>query len=80
MTGYVPASDAPGPPRSGGNLVVRLESAAIGDRIYRIAITFFALCIPLLLVFIAIEVGIAGAPAFARFGLSFLTSRTWDPV
>jgi phosphate transport system permease protein len=80
MTGNVPASDAPGPPRSGGNLVVRLESAAIGDRIYRIAITFFALCIPLLLVFIAIEVGIAGAPAFARFGLSFLTSSTWDPV
>jgi phosphate transport system permease protein len=77
MIPRVPAADAPG---QSDDLVIRIEGAAIGDRIYKIAITFFALCIPLLLVFIAIEVGIAGWPAFARFGLSFLTTSTWDPV
>ena len=80
MTGSVPAPSSPGPARNGNDLAVRLEGAAVGDRIYKGAITFFAICVPLLLVFIAIEVGIAGAPAFARFGLSFLTSSTWDPV
>jgi phosphate transport system permease protein len=57
-----------------------IEGAAVGDRIYGWTITFFALCVPVLLAFIALEIGTAGWPALREFGLSFLTSSTWDPV
>ena len=57
-----------------------IEGAAVGDRIYRGAITVFAICIPLLLLLIAIEVGIAAWPALREFGFGFLSSSTWDPV
>ena len=57
-----------------------LESAATGDRIYSWTIAFFALCVPLLLAFIALEVATAGWPALRQFGFGFLTSSTWDPV
>jgi phosphate transport system permease protein len=52
----------------------------VGDRIYAWTITLFALCIPLLLLFIAWEIGVAGWPALREFGFGFLTSSTWDPV
>lgn len=55
-----------------------LAGSAIGDRVYRGATTFFAVCIPLLLVFLAFEIGIAAWPAFKSFGLSFLGSSDWD--
>jgi phosphate transport system permease protein len=57
-----------------------LRGLAIGDRIYQLVITFFAVCIPILLVLIAIEVGMAGWPALRQFGAGFLTSSVWDPV
>ena len=58
----------------------QITGAAIGDRIYSVVITIFALCIPLLLLLIALEVGIAGWPALREFGFGFLTSSTWNPV
>jgi phosphate transport system permease protein len=61
-------------------LTVRIDGLAIGDRIYTGAITFFALCVPILLFFIALEVGIAGWPTLSQAGFSFLTSSVWDPV
>ena len=63
-----------------GTVPVSIEGAVVGDRVYRIAITGFALCVPLLLVLIAFEVGRAGWPALSHFGASFLSSDTWDPV
>ena len=57
-----------------------ITGAAVGDRIYTIAITAFALCVPLLLGLIALEIGVAGWPALREFGLGFLTSSTWNPV
>jgi phosphate transport system permease protein len=63
-----------------GGLAARLSGARVGDRIYGFTITLFATCIPLLLIFIALEIGIAGWPALREFGLGFLTSSTWDPV
>jgi phosphate transport system permease protein len=63
-----------------GGLAARLSGARVGDRIYGFTITLFALCIPLLLIFVAFEIGVAGWPALREFGLSFLTSSTWDPV
>ena len=60
-------------------IAARIEGSAIGDTVYRWAITAFALCIPLLLVLIALEVGTAAWPALERFGFGFLTSSDWDP-
>ena len=62
------------------SIAARLSGAGIGDRLYRIAITFFAACIPILLLLIAWEVGVAAWPALREFGLGFLASSTWDPV
>ena len=56
------------------------RGSVIGDRIYSAIVTFFALCIPLLLVLIATEIAVAGWPAFHKFGFAFLTSSRWDPV
>lgn len=79
-----PAAGAPGRELGFGGddrgLAARISGSALGDRVYRGAITAFALCIPLLLVFIALEVGRAAWPAFRAFGLSFLTSSRWDAV
>ncbi len=52
----------------------------IGDRLYQGAITFFAVCIPVLLVLIAIEIVSAAWPALREFGFGFLTHSDWDPV
>ena len=59
---------------------VSIEGTVVADRIYRTAILGFALCIPILLLLIFIEVGAAGWPALRQFGVQFLTSSTWDPV
>ena len=63
-----------------GGLAVRMEDAGVGDRIYHVSITVFALGVPLLLCCIAVAIGAAAAPAFRAFGLSFLTSSRWDAV
>src|SRR5687768_7482249 len=57
-----------------------MGGAPVGDRIYKWAITFFALCIPALLVLIAVEITLAAWPALSRFGFGFLTSSEWNPV
>ena len=62
------------------NLTIGMGGASVGDRIYRIGITGFALCVPLLLAAIAIEIAIAAWPALSEFGFGFLTSSRWDPV
>ncbi len=64
----------------GAKLSVRIDGSAIGDHIYNGAITAFALCVPILLLLIALEVGIAGWPTLSQFGFGFLTSSVWDPV
>ncbi|HET6703169.1 MAG TPA: hypothetical protein VFH14_15245, partial [Gemmatimonadaceae bacterium] len=63
-----------------GGIAARLTEAGVGDTAYRVAITFFAVCIPILLLLIAWEIGVAGWPAFREFGPGFLASSTWDPV
>jgi phosphate transport system permease protein len=56
----------------------RIASTPLGDRVYHVLTTTFALVIPLLLVLIAWEVFSAGWPAFRQFGLRFLTESRWD--
>ena len=55
-----------------------LEGKSIGDRIYRVLTTGFAVAIPVLLVLIAFEVIAAAWPAFRQFGFGFLTASEWD--
>jgi phosphate transport system permease protein len=63
-----------------GPATLVIDGAPLGDRVYRVLITAFAVCIPLLLLLIFYEVGAAGWPALREFGFGFLTSSTWDPV
>lgn len=58
----------------------RIVGSAGGDRVYVVAITVFALCVPLLLLLVLWEVALAGWPALREFGLTFVTSSEWDPV
>ncbi len=60
--------------------VSRLEGASLGDLLYRVATAAFAWAVPLLLLLIVLEIGIAAWPALSHFGPSFLTSSEWDPV
>ncbi len=76
-----PVTDAArGDVAAGRSLSGGMEGVPIGDRIYKWAITFFALCIPALLILIAIEITVAAWPALSRFGFGFLTSSDWNPV
>lgn len=57
-----------------------LEGGSVGDRIYRLLTSGFAVAIPVLLAFITFEVVAAAWPALKQFGFGFLTSSNWDPV
>jgi phosphate transport system permease protein len=61
-------------------LAERIVGGAVGDRVYVAVITGFAVCVPLLLLLILLEVALAGWPALSKFGFGFLTSSDWDPV
>ena len=60
------------------------ESTILGggiwDRLYQGAITFFAICVPIVLALIAVEIFLAAWPALREFGPGFLSSSEWDPV
>jgi phosphate transport system permease protein len=68
------------PPTAAKRHLPSIHGSVLADRIYRSTILFFALCVPILLLLIFVEVGRAGWPALRQFGFSFLTSSTWDPV
>lgn len=57
-----------------------LHGASLGDRLYKVITTAFALSIPLLLILLGIEVAIAAWPALSQFKLAFLTTSRWDAV
>ncbi len=67
-------------PMPGDDYILQPRGTSIGDRIYRGATFAFALAIPILLLFIALEVFVGGWPAFRAFGFGFLTSSEWDPM
>jgi phosphate transport system permease protein len=71
-------TDVTGP--TAASTVARLQGAATGDRIFRILLTLGALAIPILLGFLVYELWIGSRLAVAKFGVSFLTTSTWDPV
>ena len=57
---------------------LRVDEAAIGDRIYEIVTTACALVIPALVIAIAVAIFAGAWPAFAKLGLSIVTSSDWD--
>jgi phosphate transport system permease protein len=59
---------------------VSLERANYGDRIFKFVLTLAALLIPIMLAFLVYELWTGSKLAIDRFGLSFVTSSTWDPV
>jgi len=70
-----------GVPRpSGGERWRDLRTVSRGDAVYRVALTAFAMVLPLLLGLIVAELLVGAWPAIQRFGLSFLTRSVWDPV
>ena len=77
MTNAVPAPPEPATTTASDGSA-SLEGRSIGDRIYRILTTGFAVAIPVLLVLIAFEVIAAAWPAFRQFGFGFLTASEWD--
>jgi phosphate transport system permease protein len=74
---------APVPPVGGVSLRAiggSIEGGGIGDRLYQGTITVFAAGVPILLLFIAIQLAIAAWPALREFGFGFLGSSEWNPV
>jgi phosphate transport system permease protein len=59
---------------------VSLESANYGDRVFKLILTLAAILIPVMLAFLVYELWTGSKLAIDRFGLSFVTSSTWDPV
>jgi len=59
-------------------LSASIVAVDVGDRIYSLITTAFAVCIPVLLIAIAVEIGRAAWPALHQFGFGFLTSSEWD--
>lgn len=57
---------------------LRVEEVAIGDRIYAIITAACALIVPALVIAIAVAIVAAAWPAFAKLGLSIVTSSSWD--
>jgi phosphate transport system permease protein len=57
-----------------------LELANYGDVLFRWVLTLAAVAIPVLLGFLVYELWLGSRLAIARFGFSFVTTSTWDPV
>ena len=57
---------------------LRLKESAAIDRIYELLTTACALVVPALVVSIAVAIFAAAWPAFAKLGLSIVTSSNWD--
>jgi phosphate transport system permease protein len=68
------------PPRISSAQPVPLERANYGDRAFKLVLTAAAVVIPVLLGLLIYQLWSGAAPAISRYGLSFVTTSTWDPV
>ncbi len=57
-----------------------LERVSYADRVFRGVLTLAALSIPVLLMFLVVELYQGSRLAIGTFGFSFISSSTWDPV
>ena len=58
----------------------RLYGFAAGDRLFKLVMGLAALAVPVLLGFLVWELAAGSRLAIERYGLSFITTSTWDPV
>ncbi|HSD32546.1 MAG TPA: phosphate ABC transporter permease subunit PstC [Gemmatimonadales bacterium] len=65
---------------AGTPILVARHPRNLGDPAYRAVLTALALLLPLLLLAVAGQLAVSGAPALKKFGLRFLFTTTWDPV
>ncbi len=72
-----PGAIAPGPPP--GTALGAARRAPPGDSIFRVLTAGAGIFVLLLLGAIIVSLFIGGLPAFRAFGVSFITSGTWDP-
>ncbi|HKX31710.1 MAG TPA: phosphate ABC transporter permease subunit PstC [Blastocatellia bacterium] len=63
-----------------GSNALRIGSTRLGDLIFKGTTLLFAFLIAALVVLIVIQMARNSQLSFAKFGLSFLWGRTWDPV
>lgn len=80
MTTASPSSSAPAGAKPRVSAPVTLERSSPGDRIFRALLTVAAAAIPILLVFLVLELWQGSALARERYGLGFITGSVWDPV
>lgn len=59
---------------------LHVRGGAVGDRIFVVVISLLAAAVPLLLGAIVLLLSIDAMPAIQRFGGTFLTDSTWNPV
>ncbi|HEY3114951.1 MAG TPA: phosphate ABC transporter permease subunit PstC [Gemmatimonadaceae bacterium] len=57
---------------------LRVDQSAIGDKVYEFLTALCAFVVPALVVAIAVAIFAAAWPAFARLGLSIVTTSNWD--
>ncbi len=72
-------SSSPSVPRSGTATGVR-RVLAVSDRTYRGGLGIAATLFVILLIAFVTSLAIKASPAFAHFGIGFITGTTWDPV
>ncbi|MHB1050197.1 MAG: phosphate ABC transporter permease subunit PstC [Bacteroidota bacterium] len=58
----------------------RSSSRNSGDLVFKSLTAFFAAMVLLMIVLMAYEMYVTSSPTIEKFGWSFLTSSTWDPV
>src|SRR5262249_22274697 len=59
---------------------VPLEGRTVSDTLFKVTLTVAVLVVPLLLGFLVWELWSGARLAIDRFGLSFISGSTWDPV
>jgi phosphate transport system permease protein len=70
---------APGPV-SRRALPLSLQGRSYGDRVFRLTLAAAAVILPVVLVFLVLELWTGARLAIAKFGLSFVATSVWDPV
>src|SRR5262249_14118558 len=79
-TAYESAAGGPGPSQSLGARIGRLVPSRAGDWLFKYSTLLFALAIAGLVVAIILSMAQNSTLSVARFGWSFFTKTTWDPV
>ncbi|MFN8653019.1 MAG: phosphate ABC transporter permease subunit PstC [Gemmatimonadales bacterium] len=59
---------------------IGLEGSRLGDHLFKGGLILTALAIPVLMLFLVIELYSGARLAIDRYGLGFITGSTWDPV